>query len=58
MDCSSVSAAERVPDCGEGVQWPKDKNPIFFITLCPDNALRCTYFTHYRVRINGVYLTE
>lgn len=31
IDCSSVSAAERVCDWGEGVQCPKDKNPIFFM---------------------------
>jgi len=31
IDCSSVSAAERVCDCGEGVQCPKDRNPIFFM---------------------------
>jgi hypothetical protein len=26
-----VSAAERVCDCGEGVQCPKERNPIFFM---------------------------
>ncbi len=31
MDCSSVSAAERVCDCEEGVQCPNERNPIFFI---------------------------
>src|SRR3954452_17586928 len=31
IDCSSVSAAERVCDCGEGVQCPKERNPIFFM---------------------------
>ncbi len=31
MDCSSASDAERVCDCGDGVQWPNDKNPIFFM---------------------------
>src|SRR5436190_1878386 len=38
MDCSSVSAAERVCDCDEGVQCPKERNPIFFmraIYRCP-----------------------
>jgi hypothetical protein len=27
----SVSAAERVCDCEEGVQCPNDRNPMFFI---------------------------
>jgi hypothetical protein len=31
MDWSSASEAERVCDCGDGVQWPNDKNPIFFM---------------------------
>jgi hypothetical protein len=31
MDCKSVSAAERVCDCGEGVQCPNERKPIFFI---------------------------
>ena len=31
MDCSIASEAERVCDCGDGVQWPKDRNPIFFM---------------------------
>jgi hypothetical protein len=31
MDCSSVSDAERVFECGEGVQWPNDRKPIFFM---------------------------
>src|SRR3981081_1692297 len=38
MDCSSVSAAERVCDCDEGVQCPNERNPIFFIRTiygCP-----------------------
>src|SRR5699024_405008 len=30
IDCSSASGADRVADCGEGVQWPKERNPIFF----------------------------
>ena len=33
IDCKSTSAADRVCDCGEGVQWPKDKNPILFIAV-------------------------
>ena len=31
MDCRSVSAAERVCDCDEGVQCPNDRKPIFFM---------------------------
>jgi hypothetical protein len=31
MDCRSVSAAERVCDCGEGVQCPNERKPIFFM---------------------------
>src|SRR5580692_4142570 len=32
MDCSSASAAVRVCDWGEGVQWPNERKPIFFMT--------------------------
>src|SRR5580704_11567099 len=31
MDCRSVSAAERVCDCDEGVQCPNERKPIFFM---------------------------
>src|SRR5450631_3352522 len=31
MDCRSVSAAERVRDCDEGVQCPNERNPMFFM---------------------------
>src|SRR5580698_6647776 len=31
IDCRSASAAERVSDCGEGVQWPNERKPIFFM---------------------------
>jgi hypothetical protein len=31
MDCRSVSAAECVCDCDEGVQCPKERKPIFFM---------------------------
>ena len=31
MDCSSVSPAERVCDCEEGVQCPNERKPIFFM---------------------------
>jgi hypothetical protein len=31
MDCRSVSAAERLCDCEEGVQCPKERKPIFFM---------------------------
>jgi hypothetical protein len=33
MDWSSASAAERVCDCGEGVQCPNERKPIFFIRI-------------------------
>jgi hypothetical protein len=33
MDCTSTSEAERASECGEEVQWPKDKNPIRFMTI-------------------------
>jgi hypothetical protein len=33
MDCSSVSDADRVCECGEGFQCPKDRKPIFFMML-------------------------
>jgi hypothetical protein len=35
MDCNSASAADRVADCGDGVQCPNDRNPIFFMTGVP-----------------------
>lgn len=31
MDCSSVSEAERVCECDDGDQWPKERKPIFFM---------------------------
>src|SRR3954469_20912964 len=31
MDCSSASEAERVPECGESFQCPKDRKPMFFM---------------------------
>ena len=30
IDWRSASDAERVCDCGEGFQWPKDRKPMFF----------------------------
>src|SRR5665213_827074 len=30
MDCSNASEADRVCEWGDGVQWPNDKNPMFF----------------------------
>src|SRR5690606_41498039 len=36
IDCRSVSLAERVPDCGDGDQWPKERKPIFFMMMFPD----------------------
>ena len=32
MDCSRTSEAERVCECGEGVQWPNDRNPMRFMS--------------------------
>ena len=29
-----VAPPVRVCDCGDGVQWPNDRNPIFFIAGC------------------------
>src|SRR3954454_7416269 len=31
MDCSSASEAERVFECGDGDQWPNDRNPMCFM---------------------------
>src|ERR1700722_13444440 len=31
MDCRSASAADCVCDWGEGVQWPNERKPIFFM---------------------------
>src|SRR3712207_6187162 len=31
IDCSRASDAERVRECGDGFQWPKERKPIFFI---------------------------
>src|ERR1700677_2289994 len=39
MDGRSASAAERVCDCGEGVQWPNERKPIFFMGLHPADIL-------------------
>jgi hypothetical protein len=30
IDCSRASDADRVCDCGEGFQWPKERKPMFF----------------------------
>src|SRR4026209_468176 len=38
MDCTSASAAERVCDCGAGVQWPNERNPMDFIERIQDPA--------------------
>ena len=35
MDWSSASDADAVCDCGDGVQWPNDRNPIFFMAGPP-----------------------
>ena len=34
MDWSSASDAERVWECGEGDQWPKERNPMFLVMEC------------------------
>src|ERR1700722_20097361 len=39
MDCRSASAAERVCECGEGVQCPNERKPIFFMRLHPADIL-------------------
>src|SRR5271154_6881261 len=39
MDCRSASAAERVCECGEGVQCPNERKPIFFMRLHPADML-------------------
>src|SRR5215469_8616846 len=31
MDCRRASEADCVSDCGEGVQWPNERKPIFFM---------------------------
>src|SRR5580698_2351455 len=31
MDCERTSAADCARDCGDGVQWPNERKPIFFI---------------------------
>jgi hypothetical protein len=33
MDCSSASAADRVADCGDGVQCPNERKPMFFMVV-------------------------
>src|SRR5262252_6881958 len=35
IDCRSASDADRVCDCGEGVQCPKERNPICFMETNP-----------------------
>src|SRR5271169_1435194 len=42
MDCNSASDADRVCDCGEGVQWPNDRKPIFFILFSKFTLLAAT----------------
>src|SRR5918995_4665445 len=32
MDCRRASDADRVCEDGDGVQWPNDRKPIFFMT--------------------------
>src|SRR6478609_9421561 len=40
IDCSSTSLAERAWDEDEGVQWPKDRNPIFFMAMARKGGRR------------------
>src|SRR5687768_9395967 len=42
MDCSSASEAVRTADWGESVQWPKLRNPIFFMPGSTLNHPRCS----------------
>src|SRR5262245_13881037 len=35
MDCRSASDADRVCDCGDGVQCPKERKPMCFMDLDP-----------------------
>src|SRR5262249_56678599 len=35
MDCRSASDADRVCDCGDGVQCPKERKPTCFMDLDP-----------------------
>jgi hypothetical protein len=51
MDCKSVSAAERVCDCGEGVQCPKERKPIFFM---PGNLWTVELFCYRRFARVGI----
>jgi hypothetical protein len=37
-----VSDAERTCECGESVQWPKLRNPIFFMTGSTLNHRGCS----------------
>src|ERR1700728_54734 len=39
MDCRSASAADCVSDCGEGVQWPNERKPIFFTRFVLSSVL-------------------
>src|SRR5258708_37753953 len=39
MDCESTSAAERACECGDGVQWPNERNPIFFMVFQPHRSV-------------------
>jgi len=34
----SASAAERVCDCGDGVQWPKERKPMCFMGVLYSSA--------------------
>src|ERR1700704_4981976 len=38
IDCNRASDADRVCDCGEAVQWPNDRKPIFFMVAMSRTA--------------------
>jgi len=43
MVCRSASAADRVCDCGDGVQWPKEKKPMCFMGISRSTGLGASY---------------
>src|SRR3712207_4300997 len=55
MDCSSASAAVRVCECGDGVQWPKDRNPMFFTPGATTRGCRSSRQTAHRCEDSGMH---
>src|SRR6185369_815080 len=53
IDCSSASDALRVPECGDGDQWPKERKPIFFIALTLGIELSYSQDRDRRARVLG-----